>query len=431
MAKRRKTEKLAVYQNLKHTGTLERSPSGAMFFQYAPSWLADKNAFAISLNLPLQEAEFKGAEVSAYFDNLLPDNLDVRNKVASRVQAESNKTFDLLHAIGHDCIGALQFMEEGSEAPGALKIQAESLSEKEIAAVIKNLGFFPLGMQEEEPEFRLSIAGAQEKTALLKWKGKWHRPLGATPTTHILKPAMGEMHNGIDLTTSVENEYLCLKIFELFGLSVPECEISEFGAEKCLVVERFDRKWLGADKLIRLPQEDFCQALGYFPTKKYESDAGPGIPEMMKVLDASDERDEDRKNFMRSQVLFYLMAATDGHAKNFSLFLSPNGFKLTPFYDVMSIFPAIEKKQIAWQKGKLAMALGDSRHYKLKDISGRHFIETAKKVGMSKTVITEIIEEMKAKVLSGFEDEIKLPKKFPAFIFSSIVKGMKKQAERL
>ncbi len=428
MPRSTKIERLAIYQNSKRVGILERSTSGAIRFAYAPTWLEGENSFPISMNLPLQETAFKGGEVVSFFDGLLPDNTDIRNKVAQRVKAESARTFDLLSAIGHDCVGALQFLDEAAAPPEIGAIHAAPLSNAAIAKTLKSLGFFPLGMQDAEPDFRISIAGAQEKTALLKWKNKWHLPRGSTPTTHILKPPMGTLHNGIDLSTSVENEWLCLKICGVLGLKVPNCEISSFQGKKCLVVERFDRRWTDSKTLIRVPQEDLCQALGYSPTQKYEADGGPGIKQIMAFLNSSDERNQDRSDFMRSQLIFYLLAATDGHAKNYSIFLYPNGFKLAPFYDVMSVFPAIEKKQFAFQRAKLAMALGNSRHYRLKQIARRHFEQTAKQVGFPATELNKLIEELKAFIENDALEQIKVPKGFPASVRNPILKGIKKQA---
>lgn len=430
MASKRRTQRLSILQNGEPTGVLERAPTGAVSFTYAQAWLEAPERYPLSMSLPLQEGTYRGAEVSSFFDNLLPDNVDIRNRVAQQVQAESTRTFDLLRAVGHDCVGSLQFLEEGSPRPKD-GIKAKSLSAKKIETILRDLQFFPLGMQTDEPDFRISLAGVQEKTALLWWKDAWHLPVGSTPTTHVLKPPMGIIHHGIDLTTSVENEWICLKLCELFGLRVAKSEIARFGEQRCLVVERFDREWHGTKRLLRLPQEDICQAFGLPHTKKYESDGGPGIPAIMDLLNASDHRDRDREHFIRSQLAFYLLGATDGHGKNFSIRPTQNGFELTPLYDVMSVFPALGKKQVPWQKAKLAMAVGKSRHYRLKDIGRRHFEETAKKSGFSAKALDKLIEELCDVALSDLVENIRLPSKFPEAIAATIVKGIRSQAERL
>lgn len=430
MAKARRTQKLHVYQNGQLVGQLERAANGAISFQYDADWLNVENSIPISMSLPLQEDAFKGAEVSAYFDNLLPDRKEVKEIVASRVQAESKKTFDLLSAIGQDCVGALQFVPDGTDCADTGEPKGKLVNDIEIAERLKNLGFYPLGLDTENIDFRISIAGAQEKTAFLKKRGRWYLPVGATPTTHIFKPPMGMFHNGIDLSTSVENEWLCLEICRHLGLDVAETEMAQFEGQKCLTVERFDRVWESTKRLIRVPQEDVCQALGLPSTKKYQSDGGPNIKRIMALLDASDDRTKDRSTFMRAQIVFFLLAATDGHAKNFSLFLTETGFRLTPIYDVMSVFPAIQKKQLPRQKAKLAMAVGDSSHYKINEIVRRHFEQLAKSSGFPKRELDLIIDDLVERV-PKIKTEIDVPKGYPDWIFESIVEGAKKQVEKL
>ncbi|PWU12797.1 MAG: toxin HipA [Bdellovibrio sp.] len=426
---RKKAQRLEVYQNGRIVGRLERAVNGAISFQYLASWLNEKS-IPISMHLPLQEEAFRGKEVSDYFDNLLPDNDDIRERVASRVNAESHRTFDLLYAIGQDCVGALQFIPEGKEAPTESVPDGKILKEKEIAERLKYLGSFPLGLGPANADFRISIAGAQEKTALLKKNGKWYIPGGATPTTHIFKPPMGIVHHGIDLTTSVENEWLCLEICRHLGLDVANTEMADFEGQKCLIVERFDRRWESPRRLLRVAQEDICQALGLPSTKKYQADGGPMIKTIMAFLDGADERSRDRSTFMRAQIAFFLLAATDGHAKNFSIFLTETGFRLTPIYDVMSVFPAIQKRQLSKQKAKLAMSVGDSNHFKITEILGRHFAQTANACGFPKKELDSIIEDLGVRV-QKLESLIKPPKGYPSWILESIFSGAKEQMKRL
>ncbi len=430
MARARKTLNLDVYQNGDLVGHLEKAVGGAISFQYSIDWLRADTSIPISMSLPLREEPFKGREASDYFDNLLPDNDEIRAKVASRVNAESKKTFDLIYAIGHDCVGALQFVSQGAKVliPGAP--EGRLIGEREIATKLKNLGFFPLGLDAEADDFRISIAGAQEKTALLKKNDKWYVPKGATPTTHILKPPMGIVHNGIDLSTSVENEWLCLEICRHLSLEVAQAEIADFEDQRCLVVERFDRRWDSPKRLTRIPQEDLCQAMGISSIKKYQSDGGPKNTKIMTFLNGADERSRDRSMFMRAQLAFFLLAATDGHAKNFSIFLTASGFRMTPLYDVMSVFPAIHKKQIPLQKAKLAMSVGDSNHYKIHEITRRSFEQTAKASGFSKKELDPIIEDLGERV-PLLESLVRLPKGYPQWIFESILSGVRKQMKKL
>src|SRR6185295_4475234 len=149
---------------------------------------------------------------------------------------------------------------------------------------------------------------------------------------------IGGNPQGIDLSTSVENEWLCAQIARAFGIPVAECRMETFGDQSALVVERFDRRLSVDGKwFMRLPQEDFCQATATSSALKYESDGGPGIGKIMEMLLGSERAAEDRRDFMRTQLVFWLLAGIDGHAKNFSIFLLPGGaYRLTPRYDIMS-----------------------------------------------------------------------------------------------
>jgi HipA-like protein len=196
----RRSSVLAVLLNGRGVGRLSRAADGAIDFRYARDWLDWEHAIPVSLSLPLDTRRYTGAAVTAVFDNLLPDNDDIRRRIAGRVGADGADAYSLLAAVGRDCVGALQFLGEGEEAvPGAL--DAEPMSDDAVADILRDLGRAPLGLRGDDA-FRISIAGAQEKTALLWWDGRWHRPIGATPTTHILKPPIGALPNGIDRPTA-------------------------------------------------------------------------------------------------------------------------------------------------------------------------------------------------------------------------------------
>ena len=255
MPRRARYEPVSTFLNSRLVGELRREISGAISFQYDHSWIAWPPAIPVSLSLPIREQEYTGAPVIAVFENLLPDNESLRRRIAARARAEGTDAYSLLGAIGHDCVGALQFLPRDSQPgpPGA--VDGVPVNEREITEILDNLATAPLGITEDE-SFRISIAGAQEKTALLLLNGEWYKPRGTTATTHILKPSVGRLPNGIDLTYSVENEYLCLKIVKGLDLAAANAEMSSFGDKRVLVVERFDRLWTADKRLLRLPQED-------------------------------------------------------------------------------------------------------------------------------------------------------------------------------
>lgn len=382
-------------------GSLTMDAAGALAFRYAPEWLETPGARPISLSMPLSHQPYSGEVAYNFFDNLLPDNKQIRDRIQARFKAPTSHPFDLLAAIGMDCVGAIQIAPENVPLDDVRRIEGEPLSAPQIAKLLSNYRTAPLGMAEEDgEEFRISIAGAQEKTALLWQEGAWHRPLGTTPTTHIFKLPIGKIeHSGMDLSESCENEWLCLKIAEAFGLPVCHAEVQVFDGTKALVVERFDRR-PGDGWIMRLPQEDLCQALGYSPNIKYESDGGPGIGEIMRFLLQSREAKQDREVFFKSQVLYWLLAAIDGHAKNFSLFIEPDGrFRMTPLYDIMSAHPLVANKQLQSQKIKMAMALvGKNRHYHWHAIQPRHFVSTAESIGFNAETARGLFNEMIDKI---------------------------------
>lgn len=424
MPRRRQHVPLRVYLNNRLVGHLLKEPGGAISFRYDESWLTWQNAIPVSLSLPLREDAYRGAPVSAVFENLLPDSELLRRRVAERVSAEGADAYSLLAAIGRDCVGALQFIIDEVDERGTA-IEGEPVDDAAIEKLLRSLGKAPLGLSRDD-DFRISVAGAQEKTALL-WDGKrWCKPLGTTPTTHILKPQIGELPNGIDLSNSVENEFYCLRLLAAFGLPVNDAAVKTFGKTTALVIERFDRRWTRDGRLLRLPQEDCCQALSVPPSRKYQSDGGPGLVQILDLLKGSDTPDEDRRIILKAQILFWLIGATDGHAKNFSIFLGPGGsYRLTPLYDVLSAQPSLDARQIERKQMKLAMAMGATNHYRIEGIQGRHFIETGSAAGLSKTMVQTVIEEVAATadgVMERLADE--LPSRFPKSIHAAVSKAI-------
>ncbi len=428
MGRNRNYTPLNVFLNTRCIGQLIRESSGAIGFTYDPSWLAWEHRMPLSLSLPLRPERYMGMPVIAVFDNLLPDHDPSRRRVAEHVGADGIDAFSLLSKIGRDCVGALQVLPEG-ESPGPTDVlTGEPLSEEEIASTLKNLKITPLGIRKER-DFRISIAGAQEKTALLFKDGRWQEPTGTTPTTHILKPQIGILPNGMDLSDSVENEYFCLKILEGFGLRAAQTHVAQFEDQKALVVTRFDRLWTADGRLVRLPQEDCCQALSVPPTRKYQNEGGPGMVEIMNLLRSSDDPTQDRLDFFKANVLFWLMGAMDGHAKNFSLGLLPGGrFRMTPLYDVLTVQPAFDARKISHRDFRLAMRAGKSNHYKVSDILGRHFTETGKQSGLSVRGISDLYDNIRASAEQALNSTIAaLPDDFPEPIVESTSTAIQKR----
>lgn len=430
---------LDVWMNGQFVGTWTQGDRRSSKFQYDADWIQSAYARPLSNALPMSTVDgvVTGQEVTNYFDNLLPDSVDIRKRIQSSYKTKSAETFNLLEAIGRDCVGAVQLLPIG-ETPAAFdSVQGVPLSDAEIAQIlIATSSGRALGQSVDEESFRISIAGAQEKTALLRVAGQWQRPLAATPTTHILKLPLGLIggEQRFDMTDSIENEWLCAQILKKLGFNIANTEVGNFDGTKALVVERFDRKWMDASKWIaRIPQEDFCQVFGLPSEMKYEDHGGPSIEKIMSYLTASMSAQDDRLHFMKTQFVFWLLAATDGHAKNFSVSIQPGGaFQLTPLYDVLSAWPIIgsERNQLPYKKAKLAMAIRTKNaHYKISEIYPRHWKEVCAKLG-----VPEAFDEMYtiASNIVPAIDEIatSLPEQFPMQLIESIKRGVSEHATR-
>lgn len=420
---------LFVYMNGHEVGKYIQHRSGAQEFVYNDLWQSAEYAIPISLSMPLTETKHKGDVVYNYFDNLLPDSKEIRQRIQSRFGIKTDQAFDLLANIGQDCVGAIQLSPDETTVTNVKTISCLPMNEHDIAESLRNYKTLPLGMSKND-DFRISLAGAQEKTAFLWHEEQWQRPIGTTPTTHIFKLPIGYIKQaGIDLSDSVKNEWLCLKIIRSFDLPVPEANIQTFEDQEVLIVERFDRK-LSADRswIIRHPQEDMCQALKTAPSLKYESDGGPGIRNIMELLRSSTTPDKDRKQFMKTVFLFWVMGAIDGHAKNFSIFLRNRGrFESTPIYDVISAYPITSKRQLESKDIKMAMALhGKNTHYKWHEIMPGHWLDESKRVHFPESEMRAIMEEVTSKIDSVIEKVAStLPQGFPDEISAPIFEGMK------
>lgn len=406
-------------------------------FRYAETWPQSPRFRPLSLSMPLTASrEVRGEVVRNYFDNLLPDNQAIRDRLLRRFRLHSTEVFDLLEALGRDCVGAVQLLPEGHDAVGWQHIACEALSEDEVARLLQAVPSEAAQTMDDDELLRISIAGAQEKTALTRHNGQWCRPLDATPTTHIIKLPLGLIGGAmrrVDAGDSVHNEWLCSRILNALGLPVAEATVERFAGHTVLAVERFDRAWMDGGKWIaRLPQEDFCQALGIAPTLKYESHGGPGLEQCLALLSGSDEGG-DRAYFLLAQLAFFLLAATDGHAKNFSLHLHAGGrYEMTPLYDVISMWPYFGNgaNQFRARNAGPAMAIRSKNlHRHFHTIEARHWHQLAMKHGGNAT--WQAMLALIMRVPAALEQaQAELPPDFPSRTWDRIAKGVRTEAER-
>jgi serine/threonine-protein kinase HipA len=441
VGRRSHSRSLSLWLNGVRVGRWTIPARGEMELHYDADWAVAAIGRPLSLSLPfnLDNLPLKGEKVANYFDNLLPDSGAIRKRVAERFRTGSIDPFDLLKAIGRDCAGAVQILGEDEMPEGFDRIDGTALSEEAIERhLVETVSPRAFGAGgDPDADFRISLAGAQEKTAFLWWDGQWLAPHGATPTSHIFKLPLGLVGGRhADFTTSVDNEWLCLRLLKAYGLEAADARIATFGEQRVLIVERFDRRTApDGTWLMRLPQEDFCQVEGCSPLRKYEHEGGPGLKALFTTLRQSVNAEDDMKTLLAAQVLFWLLRAPDGHAKNFSIQILPRGrFRLTRLYDVMSAYPVLGDGPHQWstREIKLAMALlGKNRHYTMQAIQRRHFDSTAQKVGYAPTA-EPIIEEILARTPAAIaEAQAALPRDFSPRVAETVLGGLERAAGTL
>jgi serine/threonine-protein kinase HipA len=415
-------------------------------FAYTDAWVNADAGCPISVSLPFLPLNrvVSGPVVDDWFTNLLPDSETILHRMRDRLRLRDSKPASLLAALGRDCVGAIQLLPP-SEVPSEYKrIDVTPLSESDVAQRLRRVtvakGF---AADLADDEMRFSIAGAQEKTAFTWHNDQWCVPHGETPTTHIFKlPLVALGARQANMTQSVENEWLSLKLIAALGFQVAEAQIGRFrdehGSVSALIVKRFDRiveptsdgspAWIR-----RILQEDVCQALGVPTSKKYEDDGGPGMARILTLLAGSRNPGRDQQMFANAQLAGWLLAATDGHAKNYSITHSATGYSMTPLYDVISAWPVIGRgaNLYAVQEIKLAMALrGDSRPRRLLDkIHLRHWQRLANDAG-GDAVFAGMVAMVEAVPKAIAAVEAQLPSGFPEQVWDAITAGMQRQAGR-
>ena len=315
---------LVVYLHGEVVGTLRKEDSGRLSYSYRRGWLDRPGARSISLSLPLREELFEDRYARPFFAGLLPDEL-VRERLARYLGVSRQNDFALLAEVGGECAGAVSFYPPGVEPPPAGEGDLEPLDEAALAVVLRDLPRRPLLAG---GKLRLSLAGAQDKMALVCKDGGFFLPRGDFPTTHILKPAIERFAD------TVANECFCLRLAARLGLQAPPVEIGSVEGVPFLVIERYDRTAAG-DGIRRIHQEDFCQALAIPPERRYQDEGGPSLAQSFALLDACVRPALDRLELLRRVLFNYLIGNADAHGKNFALLHQTDGPVLAPAYDLV------------------------------------------------------------------------------------------------
>ena len=346
---------------------------GRLSFTYNEQWRTADAAYPLSLSMSLALAEHGNGKIDPYLWGLLPDNEIVLDGWAQKYHVSARNAFALIASVGEDCAGAVQFVHPELVEPMLAEASPpiEWLDENGVADRLRALREDHAAWRIPRDTGQFSLAGAQPKTALLLDNGRWGVPSGRVPTTHILKPPSG------DFEGHVENEHFCMELARSLDIPVANSQIMRFRDEIVFVTERYDRIRTEAG-FRRVHQEDICQALAIYPTRKYENQEGPGILDIVELLRTySTNASEDIRTFINAIAYNWLIAGTDAHGKNYSMLIGAGQVRLAPLYDVASVLPYPD---IDIEKAKLSMKLGGE--YCLRNIYKNNWGKLAEQLRM-------------------------------------------------
>lgn len=410
---------LDVYFLNNKAGQLTQDDSGRLIFAYETSYWQSAQACPLSISMPLRAEEFNDRITRPFFSGLLPDDL-VRKKMAAFLGVSERNPFSLLEIVGGECAGAISLYDEGTPPHIENHDDIQLLDPKHMDELFEQIKRRPLLAGEKD--IRLSLAGAQDKITVRVMNDKIALMRGGAPTTHILKTLIVDRD---DVQDSVHNELFCLMLASRCGLPAPHAQIRHSTKEPFLLIERYDRKWQN-DKVIRLHQEDFCQALSISPENKYEREGGPGITTCLDTIQKNSiEPLFDRASFLNIVIFNYLIGNADAHGKNFSFLYEAGKPQLAPAYDLLST------AVYADLSAKMAMKIGGKANPE--DVLLRHWHRlvpeamTAKK-GLEKTLtqMNKVIQQEATLLKAALKkDGIESP------IFDSIIKVIKARGDQI
>ncbi|MEO1082855.1 MAG: type II toxin-antitoxin system HipA family toxin [Acidobacteriota bacterium] len=359
------TKALDVFLHGEVVGRLRQEDTGRLAFQYEAQWLRKPGAIALSISLPLREKAFDDRVTQPFFAGLLPDER-ARESLARHLGLSRRNAFALLAEVGGECAGAVSLMGPGQRPSPERDEGIVHLAPDTFAAHLRALPRRPLLAG---GELRLSLAGAQDKMALIVRDGELFLPRGQAATTHIVKTGI----DGFDDT--VVNELFCLRLAARVGLNVPTVDIGTVEGLEYLLVERYDRRPAAAGAIDRLHQEDFCQALGVAPEMKYESEGGPSLVRCFELLSVCRRPAPARIALMRRVIFNFWVGNADAHGKNFALLYRQPKPDLAPVYDVLCT------RAYADHTDRLAMKIGGKRRFG--EVLERHWRRFADDVGFA------------------------------------------------
>ena len=407
--------RLIVYLNTEKVGILEQDDTGLMQFSYNQEWLEKPDAVPLSCSLPLKSGMFFGTKARPFFAGILPEERP-RKRIAEILGISDTNDFAMLKRIGGECAGAVSLLPEGTPMIGTKDTQCRALSESELKQIIAELPSRPLMVGTDG--LRLSLAGAQDKLPIVIHNNDTCLPLGSTPSTHILKPEP-DRFGGL-----AANEIFCMTLAQAIGLNVPNTEYRLIGKKPCILVQRYDRTTDKDGNVTRLHQEDFCQALGFPPERKYQSEGGPTLKDCVSLIQNwSSIPVFDIPDFINGLIFNVLIGNADAHGKNFSFLYSGNERRLSPYYDLVST--------LAWPylSKNLAMKIGHCNSV------NAFMIEDWKKMAMTTSLgwpmIRERISESCQSVLKELNEIQAQTKEYNKSMVTSLHKTIENRANRM
>ncbi|MDX6264482.1 MAG: serine/threonine-protein kinase HipA [Kribbellaceae bacterium] len=388
-------DRLVVYLDGVMTGTLQQNAQGRLSLAYDDQYQEDPTTTPLSLSMPKATKSHSHKQVHAFISGLLPDSEAALQRLGRKYGVSANNPFALLRQIGRDAAGAVQVLPEEIASSDAATQQGDIdwLTAEAMEETLADLAQNPESWDPGRHAGRWSLAGAQSKIALFRSpEGRWGVPCDSTPTTHILKPSMPDFQ-GHHL-----NEHLCLRAAQLCGLPAAATELLAGDRYEVLISHRYDRHQDSDGRWRRLHQEDFCQALSISPSKKYQSDGGPGPDQLGDLLAGRSLGAHRRANL---QTLYdYLVfnvaiAATDAHAKNFSLLLSARSVRLAPLYDVASYLPYDHGRGL-----RSAMKIGTT--WEMAGVSEQDWIAVGKRLGLTSDESVTRMRSIRSRIPAAF-----------------------------
>lgn len=371
-------DRLQVIWNKRVVGTLNRHQKGRVVFQYSQDWIENESS-PVSLSLPCRKEKFAPGISTAFFENLLPES-DTRTILAFRNRFDKKDTYSFLENFGEDCAGALSIIP-GDQKPDFTPGQYENITQELIDALDKiRVDPEKYKLYPEMKKAKLSLAGAQDKLPVYLKGTQFYLPKNSgSATTHIIKPI------NAGFTDIPKNEAFCMELAQRSGFPIPNSRIMKIGGHELFVVDRYDRQVFNKE-IVRIHQEDFCQAMGYPAERKYQEAGGPGFAECRELIDEylSSKGVTNRLLFIRMMIFNYIIGNHDAHGKNFSI-LHNNGFELALFYDLVST-------QVYPLDNKFAMAIGQT--FRLDRIKGHSFELFAKDMNVRLNLLKTLTKEI-------------------------------------